>query len=137
MKFMSTKTYKAIKSKELSEPNNPRYVIVDIETNEILDDAQGYGYKSAQNAYAGYGYKNRDKSKDAKKMQEEREIRQWWKKHKKLKHDLEYLAFDIAKGGYGPDAELNVKFLKELMEERGIESEFPAEKLLKVWFNLI
>lgn len=133
---MSTKAYKAIKSKELSEPNNPRYVIVDIETNEVLDDAQGYGYKSAQNAYAGYDYKNRDKSKNAKKKQEEQAIRQWWKKHKKLKRDLEYLAFDIAKGSYGPDVELNAKFLKEVMKERGIESEFPAGKLLKVWFKM-
>ena len=133
---MSTKKYKAIKSKELSEPNNPRYVIVDAETSEILDDAQGYGYKSAQNAYAGYGYKNRDKSKDTKKKQEEREIRQWWKKHNELKCDLEYLAFEIAKGGYGPDAEFNAKFLKEVMKERGIESEFPAGKLLKVWCKL-
>lgn len=134
---MSTKTYKAIKSKELSEPNNPRYVIVDINTNEVLDDAQGWGYKSVKNAYAAYGYKTRDKSKYAKKKQEEQAIRQWWKKHKKLKRDLEYLAFEIAKGGFGPDAELNAKFLKELMEERGIESEFSAGKLLKVWFSLI
>lgn len=134
---MATKTYKAIKSKELSEPNNPRYVIVDIETNEVLDDAQGWGYKSVKKAYAAYGYKTRDKSKDAKKKKEEQAIRQWWKKHKKLKHDLEYLAFEIAKGGFGPDAELNAKFLKELMEEQNIESEFSAGKLLKVWFNLI
>ena len=28
-----------------------------------VDDAQGYGYKSAQKAYAGWAYKNRDKSR--------------------------------------------------------------------------
>ena len=133
---MSTKTYKAIKSKELSEPNNPRYAIVDINTNEVLDDAQGWGYKSIKKAYAAYDYKTRDKSKYEKKKQEEQAIRQWWKKHKKLKRDLEYLAFEIAKGGFGPDAELDAKFLKELMEQRGIESEFSAGKLLKVWFRM-
>lgn len=33
-----------------------RFVIVDDETGEVLDNAQGYGYKSAQNAYRGWNY---------------------------------------------------------------------------------
>lgn len=36
-----------------------RYCIVSTETGEILDDAQGYGYKTARNAYAAYGYKGK------------------------------------------------------------------------------
>ena len=40
-----------------------RYVIKDMESGVIVDDAQGYGYKSAQKAYAGWAYKSRDKSK--------------------------------------------------------------------------
>lgn len=36
---------------------SPRYIVVDITTGEILDDAQGYGYKSTAKAYAGYNYK--------------------------------------------------------------------------------
>ena len=31
-----------------------RFCIVDANTGEMLDDAQGYGYKTAQKAYAGY-----------------------------------------------------------------------------------
>jgi len=38
-----------------------RYVIVDDETGEVLDDAQGYGYKSVQNAYRGWSYKSKSK----------------------------------------------------------------------------
>jgi len=34
-----------------------RYIIVDIETGEILDDAYGYGYKLEINAYKSYSYK--------------------------------------------------------------------------------
>ena len=34
-----------------------RFIIVNIETGEVLDDAQGYGYKTAVNAYKAYGYK--------------------------------------------------------------------------------
>ena len=45
-----------------------RYHIVSVDTGEVLDDAQGYGYKTAQKAYVGYSYKNRDKSKDKAKQ---------------------------------------------------------------------
>ena len=37
-------------SKELTKSNDPRYVIQNKDTNTILDDAQGYGYRSASNA---------------------------------------------------------------------------------------
>ena len=33
-----------------------RYVIVDKKTNRVLDDAQGYGYKSQESAHKGYAY---------------------------------------------------------------------------------
>ncbi len=67
------KTYKAVvfAPSIVSEKGGIRYAIVDIETGEIMDDAQGYGYKSAQKAYAGWAYKNRDKSRDAEKAEKE------------------------------------------------------------------
>lgn len=52
-----------------------RFCIVSTETGEILDNAQGYGYKTAQKAYKGYGYKTRDKSKDREKRAKEKHIR--------------------------------------------------------------
>ncbi len=35
-----------------------RYVVVDKENGNVLDDAQGYGYKTTRNAYAAYAYKH-------------------------------------------------------------------------------
>lgn len=69
------KKYKAISTIVTQEPRTEydsetrekRYVIIDTESGEIVDDAQGYGYKTAQKAYAGWSYKNRDKSKDKEK----------------------------------------------------------------------
>ena len=58
-----------IESEKLSNEYDRRYVVIDKDTGEILDDAQGYGYKSAQKAHAAYAYKTRDKSKDAKNLQ--------------------------------------------------------------------
>ena len=57
-----------IEEKSLSTDYEKRYVIRDADTKELLDDAQGYGYKSIQKAYAAYSYKNRDKSKDKEKQ---------------------------------------------------------------------
>lgn len=46
-----------IASESLSKDGEKRYVIVDPETGEILDDAQGYGFRSKRNAYAAYTHK--------------------------------------------------------------------------------
>lgn len=45
------------KSAELSKRYEPRYVIVNKETGEILDDANGYGYKSQKAAHKSRAYK--------------------------------------------------------------------------------
>lgn len=43
--------------KAVPMPNKfDRYVIINSETGEVLDDAQGYGYRTPQKAYAAYSY---------------------------------------------------------------------------------
>lgn len=66
-------TYKAIPIQVTThhadyDTSEIRYFIVSTETGEVIDDAQGYGYKTAQKAYAGYAYKKRDRGKDAEKL---------------------------------------------------------------------
>lgn len=65
----------AIFSRELSSGRDKRYVVIDKNTQEVLDDAQGYGYRSPQKAYAAYAYKHRDKSKDKEKAAKAKKIR--------------------------------------------------------------
>lgn len=131
-----TKNIKAIKSDSLSGNYDTRFVIVNTETGEILDDAQGYGYRSAQKAYAAYTYKHRDKSKDKRRKQEEKAIKKWWQDHKELSKDLEQIAFEIAKGSWGPDDKLDAKLLKTILEQENIESKYSPGKLLKIWKKL-
>lgn len=45
-------------SKELTRPNNPRYVIKNTHTGAIVDDAQGAGYRSMANARNCYKAKS-------------------------------------------------------------------------------
>lgn len=39
------------------EPRERRFRIISKKTGRVLDNARGYGYKSAQKAYIGYFYK--------------------------------------------------------------------------------
>ena len=125
---------KAIESYALSrEYGGKRYIIVDAATGEVLDDAQGYGFKTPQKAYACYSYKTRDKSKDSEKKKKEQHIRNWMKANKSFMNLLEGLAFDIAKEACGPEDKVNAKFVKELLKENNLEPDFTAGELLKVW----
>lgn len=73
---VNSASVKAIRDDSPSIRGEARYVIVDAATGEVLDDAQGYGYKSAQRAYAGFGYLTRDKAKDLEKRNTEKRVRQ-------------------------------------------------------------
>ena len=55
--------FKIIRSDELSVPKEPRYVVVD-EQDEIIDVAQGYGYRSWKRAYRCYTFKCGKNHKD-------------------------------------------------------------------------
>lgn len=145
------KTYKAIQYKvtthhdavvDKEEPwnNSPaydtfemRYCIVSTDTGEVLDDAQGYGYKTAQKAYAAFAYKNRDKSKDKEHLARKRHIEQWMKQNKSFVKLMDSYAFEIAKGTMAPDDKFDAKFVRNLLREESLEPDFTAGELFKVW----
>jgi hypothetical protein len=110
-----------------------RYCIVSTETGEVLDDAQGYGYKTAQKAYSAYAYKTRDKSKDKEKAAKEKYIQQWMKEHKSFVKAMDETAFEIAKGSWGPDDKFDAVLVKEMLSNFELEPDFSANELLKVW----
>ena len=45
-----------------------RFAIIDADTGEILDDANGYGYKSKQNAMRAWNYKTQPKDENVEKL---------------------------------------------------------------------
>lgn len=123
----------AIQDKDLSKGYDKRYVIVSKETGEVLDDAQGYGYKTPQKAYAAWAYKTRDRSKDAEKEAKRNNIRKWMKEHKGFVRAMDEYAFEIAKGSWGPNDRFNAKFVKEMLDNYDLHPDFTAAELLKVW----
>ena len=130
---MNSRSIVAIKSSILSKPNDQRYVIIDKETGEILDNAQGYGYRSAQKAYAAYGYKNRDKSKDSEIAARKEKIRNWLKSNKEFTDQLEIIAWDAALNG---DGKLDAKCVSDLLKQMKLHPEFTPGEILKVWKSM-
>lgn len=110
-----------------------RYVIVDTETGEVLDDAQGYGYKSPRKAHAAYAYKHRDKSKDKEKRAKEKHIREWLKQHKDFSNLMDAFALEICKGSWGPDDKFDAKLVQKMLKENDLHPDFSASDLLRVW----
>lgn len=119
----------AVRADNLSSLGDNRYVIVDKTTGEILDDAQGYGYKSPQKAYACFGYKHRS----PKQIKKEKHIKAWLKENKSFVRLMEEVAFEIAKGSWGPNDKFDTKLVEEMLKENNLEPDFSAAELLRVW----
>ena len=98
------------------DTSETRFCIVSTDTGEILDDAQGYGYKTAQKAYAGFTYKNRDKNKDKERLAKKKHIESWMKQNRSFVKLMDAYAFEIAKGTMAPDDKFDAKFLKDLLK---------------------
>ena len=118
------------------EWSETRYVIVDSESGEVLDDAQGYGYKTRQKAWAAWNYKHRDTSHDKEKAEKERIIATWMKEHKSFVAGMDQIAFEIAKGSWGPDDKFDTAMVKQMLKDSGYEDlPFTAYELLRYWQN--
>ena len=124
-----------IEDLNLSKEYDRRYVVVDKTTGEILDDAQGYGYKTKKKAYSAYAYKNRDKSKDKEKQIRRNHILKWMKEHEDFVETMDILSFEILKGSWGKEAKFDSKFVKDMLKENNLETDFTPSELLKVYFS--
>jgi len=110
-----------------------RYRIVSTETGDVLDDAQGWGYKTIQNAYSGYSYKAKSKAKKMEQVIKERKTKKWMKENKNFVELMDACYFDIAKGSYGPDDKFDAKFVRKLLKDSELEVDFTPSELLRAW----
>ncbi len=123
-----------IKSEQLSSPLESRYIIVNAETNETVDDAQGYGYKSKRKAYAAWTYHNRNKAEDPEREKQILMIDEWAKSHAYFITMMDNAAEYISKGFYGSQASFDSKYLAKMLSENNIELDgFEPKDLLHYW----
>lgn len=109
--------FKAELSKMLSKQDDRRYVIVDPGTGEILDDSQGYGYKSIQKAYEGYAYKIQSSSQKNRELKIRRQVSRIILEHPDFSRILEERAAQkVVKNSF-----LNLEDLNDILQEAGID----------------
>ena len=120
--------YIVAKSAELSKRYEARYVIVNEETGEILDDANGYGYKSIQTAHKGWAYKSKPKEEKDKMNKQYLIVMNWMKENKKVLSGLEDMYFYAFKDG----VEVTNKDVEEVI---GKHDEFTTKQFLYVYRN--
>ena len=119
---------KVVKSDVLSK-NDERYIIIDLDTGEILDDCQGYGYKTKQKAHLGYAYKTRDKSKDYEKRVKRNHIKKWLSTHKNFRKDLEINEMEFIRNDEG---KVDAKLIRKILKQNHLEIDFQVRDLLNV-----
>ena len=107
-----------IEDSSLSEDKyNKRYIIVNKDTGELLDNAQGYGYKSKQNAYKCYGYKLKHKNPKQHSRKTKQIVNNFINKHKSLFNQLEDILFHAAKY----NEKITDKQIKQFLTDNNIE----------------
>lgn len=118
--------------KDLSSLGNPRYVVINSSTGEVLDNAQGYGYKTKRNAYAAWAYKHPSSSKPKFDIVRKK-VQKWIDEHYDFAEALREIRFEILKGSWGEKAKFNAKFVKHVLEENNYTSLcFTPDDLIRV-----
>lgn len=64
----------SVKAVETNINDETRYILIDTETGEIIDDAQGYGFHTPQKAYAAYSYKLKQ---NGRKTYNKKDFKKW------------------------------------------------------------
>lgn len=90
-----------------------RFMVIDTDTGEILDDAQGYGYKTAQKAHAAWNYKHRTPKQVQSHKKNIRLNREFLKRHRHFEDDWGEVCLECYKNGEAP----GYQDFKELLAE--------------------
>jgi hypothetical protein len=122
--------YVVKRSLDLSTPNNNRYIVISTVTGEIVDDAQGYGYKSPQKAWAAFQWKLRNGNPTS--AEKNIAITRWLDKHPSFVDTLNDVALDIGKGR-GPDDRITPRIVQNLLNEMQLTVDFTPRDILKMW----
>lgn len=121
--------YKIVVSEELSTDTKTRYVIVDSETNELLDDADGVGFKTEKKALAKINWTlDSEARQEAKRRKLAKEIEekskkadQWMVDHKDFITEVEARAFRIMRKRDPEFTYFSLNVVSKMLHEAGFK----------------
>ena len=96
---------------------------------EILDDAQGYGYRTIQKAHAAWTYKSKSKKEHKEAIEKHKSIWKWLKENKEILFFLDDESFYAAKEG----RPFGVKDLRKALEGWNGELKFEPKEIMSAW----
>jgi hypothetical protein len=119
---------RVVVSASLSSNFDKRYVVVDEATGEVVDDAQGYGYKSAQNAHRAHAYKSMPPKKKRQRDAAKRRVERWCAEHGEFMQHAEQSMFYALKDG----ETVTAADVLAILAEHGLESPFSVKDLMRM-----
>jgi len=116
----------------LSKGYDRRYVVVDEASGEILDDAGGYGYKTAQNAHRAYSYKSMPPKQNSQPNAVKHEVERWCAVNGEFMGYVEQAMFYAMKDGDS----FTKADVERLLCEHSVELPFSTQDLMRHWVML-
>jgi len=113
----------------LSSNFDKRYVVVDEATGEVLHDARGYGYKSAQNAHRAHAYKSMPPKKKPQPDAAKRQVQRWCGQHAEFMQHVEQSMFCAMKDGES----VTEADVRAILAGHGVELPFSVKDLMRHW----
>lgn len=119
-----------MKPKAVEMPNKVnRYMLINPETGEIVDDAQGYGYRTKQGAHAAYGYSHKTPQQAHNQKINKQANKAFLKRHPHFENNWNEVIFDCYKNG----EEAGYDDFKQLVYQT--EPDFNG-KIRSLWFYI-
>jgi hypothetical protein len=120
---------KVVVSASLSSNFDGRYVVIDEATGEVLDDAQGYGYKCAQSAHWAYSYKSMPPKKNRQREAAKRRVERWCAERGEFMQHVERVMFCAMKDGEN----VTEADVQAILTEHGVKLPFSVKDLMRHW----
>ena len=123
------RTISVVKSDALSKGNVTRFVVIDRETKEILDDAQGYGFKSIDGAYKAYIYWSHQHEKQV-------QIQQWLKENPVFVSILNDTYRKCNELGHRPSNIQMIQYIEWLLSVFDLKIDCSTQELVREWKHM-
>lgn len=129
MTDVSQSTVGVVVSPSLSEGYDRRDVVVDAATGEVIDDARGYGDKTAHNAHRARAYTSMSPQKKRRRDTVKKGVRRWWEKHSEFMADVERAMLYAVKDG----EEFTEADVAALLQDHCLQPPLAVTELMRHW----
>lgn len=105
----------AIVDESVLHKDGTRYILIDDNTGEVIDTAQGYGFKTSKKAYASYYYKQIKDNTYGISFNKINEAKKWLSNNPQFLINLNSYAFDIL------ETNKNAYYFEDIINEKLVD----------------